>query len=270
MGVVLPILQPSSPLPTMISAPSRRVITSTTILQPGESWFSSSKSPSAQAVTATPVVTVVTRVVRKPAPAPKASSSTTMAQQLNKGHSSHSSSSSLTSLSSIDSPPKKRKISERSSAASSSQSSKRRRTEDKPAIKVTAAPKTKKRVAEYVDDDSDDDYGPKRARSKLAAPLPEQVFRYSRSRSTTAFEQGETPRERKTWCDEDGAVGDVLISSESVVKDLLNSYKACAYFVVLLPRILISPSSFQESRRRIGRILYSTSRKLPCCRIGIP
>jgi H3 lysine-79-specific histone-lysine N-methyltransferase len=57
--------------------------------------------------------------------------------------------------------------------------------------------------------------------------LSEEVYRKSRSRSVTAFEHVDAPRERRTWCDEDGAVGEQIVNSADVIRKLMPKYKAC-------------------------------------------
>ena len=69
-----------------------------------------------------------------------------------------------------------------------------------------------------------------KGKSVVGAP-PLEVYRTSRSRSTTAFEGSDAPvtSERKTWSDEDGDVGDDLSTCGEVIKRLMPKYRACEY-----------------------------------------
>ena len=193
----------------MLSAHTPR--TTTTTLQPGQSWFKQSKS--GKNITPSPptVVKVVTRVVR-PTPAP-------LARLLAPSFSASSSVTSSSRASSVSdtatTTERKRKRTEEAPGPSSSKSTKRQRSS--PSAQVIEHAK-KPRGASTT------------ARSKGKSALnvpPEVVYRKSRSRSVTAFEHADAPRERKTWTDEDGAVDEQLVSCEQVIKKLMPKYKAC-------------------------------------------
>lgn len=227
----------------MLSTPSRATSTTTT-LSPSQ-WFS---SKSGKAIThSTPTVITVVKRVARPAPPPKPPltssklsmkhTTTNASQQRTKVSApppsrSSSSMSSLTSVSSEsdserDAPiTKKRKSADalpRASGSGYSSDAKKRRV-----VSASTVPRAKKRVS----NDDDDEYrgsGPRTRPVEMLTP-EELVYRKSRSRSVSAFDHENASGERKTWSDEDGAVGDQLMSSEKVVKRLMHKYKACERF----------------------------------------
>lgn len=73
--------------------------------------------------------------------------------------------------------------------------------------------------------------GSSRPSSRNSSPpqKSEHIYRSSRSRSATHFQDLDPPPQlhRKWACEEEGDVGDQLLSSEMVVKRLMKSYKTC-------------------------------------------
>ena len=68
------------------------------------------------------------------------------------------------------------------------------------------------------------------SRQQTLAPSPEPIYRSSRSRSTSCFPSiRDFQFQRRRWCvDDDGTPGPRHLSSETVVKRLMKTYKGCA------------------------------------------
>ena len=221
--------------------------TTLTTFAPGQSWFSPSKTGKPVAKAAPPKVTIVKVVQKQKSQVTGLSVSQdgskpsvgATGSDIKRGRapSSPASSSFLSSLSPVASPPKAHvasmkkssKLGQSSSSKDASANVKKRTSSTTPS--VTRNKKFKGETS------LESDRGVHRGDSLSAIPPDFQdVYRNSsRSRSTTAFDRLESARPdasrklqpRKTWCDEDGSVGEDFMTCEKVIRTIIPKYKAC-------------------------------------------
>ena len=196
-----------------VSMLTTRTSRTTTTLEPGESWFKQSKSGKAFTPTQPTIITKLERVARPPQPQARA-----LLKQSLPATPSVASSSRASSVSVSSATDKKRKTPSDASERATSKPAKRRR--DSPASNVSGNVRQQRNAS-----------APRQKGKSVVGAPPLEVYRTSRSRSTTAFEGSDAPvtSERKTWSDEDGDVGDDLSTCEKVIKRLMPKYRACEY-----------------------------------------
>lgn len=95
------------------------------------------------------------------------------------------------------------------------------------------------------------------SRQQILAPSPEPIYRSSRSRSTSSFPSSNTYSsvQRRHWSvDDDGTPGPKHVSSETVVKKLMKTYKGCG---------LLFSGTLAASYRSFAQILITlTTRRI--------